>query len=184
MDFIVDIIQRIIENFQDPKLLRNFVDNRFCLIALVILLMRVKYATYQSMWLSALINIPGTFLHELMHYMIGSILNAHPTKFTIFPKRGIEGGYVMGSVTFRNLSFYNAVPASMAPLLLLPIGFYLNRHFLPTIHPSFFNYMLYVLLQTIIIENAIPSRADFRIAFNYLSGMLIYGVLLVAILLL
>jgi hypothetical protein len=183
MDIAIGIIERVIYNLQDPKLLRGFVDNRFVLIALVILLMRVKYATYKSMWLSALINIPGTFLHELVHYLIGSILNAKPSNFTIIPKKGNDGSYVMGSVTFSNLTFYNAIPTALAPLLLLPIGFYLNRHFLPTMTPSFLNYVLYILLQTIIIENSIPSRTDFRIAFRYFYGILLYGGLVVALLL-
>lgn len=45
------------------------------------------------------------------------------------------------------------------------------------------NYILYVLLQTIIIENAMPSRADFRVAGMFVSGILIYVFLLFALLL-
>ena len=43
--------------------LQSVFDNRFYLIFLVILLTRIKYATYSSMWLSALVNVPGTLLH-------------------------------------------------------------------------------------------------------------------------
>lgn len=127
------------------------------------------------MWLTALVNIPGTILHEFMHFFVGLILNARPCNFTIFPRRGEGGGYVMGSVGFRNVTFYNAVPASMAPVLLLPIGFYINRYLLPYLTPTFFNYILYVLLQTIIIENAVPSKADFRVAGTYFTGVILYG---------
>ena len=72
----------------------------------------------------------------------------------------------------------------MAPLLLLPIGFYLNKYFLPTINPSFVNYILYVLLQTVIIENSLPSSADFSVAKSHFFGLLMYialgcGVLLI-----
>ena len=81
----------------------------------------------------------------------------------------------MGSVGFTNITFYNAVPASMAPLLLLPIGFYLNRYFLPTMTPTFTNYILYVLLQTIIIENALPSSADFKVAKMHFLGIVMYA---------
>lgn len=100
--------------------------------------MRFKYATYSSMWMSALVNIPGTFLHELMHYLVGSLLNARPVNFTIFPQRNLDGDYVMGSVGFSNITFYNAVPSAMAPLLLLPIAFYINRYALPLMAPTFF----------------------------------------------
>ena len=172
---IYDVYYKFLSIINSPAFLRGFFDNRFYLILLVIVLMRVKYTTYNSLWLSSLVNIPGTILHEFMHFFVGMILNARPCNFTIFPRRGEDGSYVMGSVGFRNVTFYNAVPASMAPLLLLPIGFYLNRYFLPTMEPTFVNYVLYVLLQTIIIENAMPSGADFRVARMYISGVLLYG---------
>lgn len=172
---LYDVYYKFLSIINSPAFLRGFFDNRFYLILLVIVLMRVKYTTYNSLWLSSLVNIPGTILHEFMHFFVGMLLNARPCNFTIFPRRGEDGSYVMGSVGFRNVTFYNAVPASMAPLLLLPIGFYLNRYFLPQMEPTFVNYVLYVLLQTIIIENAMPSGADFRVARMYISGVLLYG---------
>ncbi len=172
---LYDVYYKFLSLINSPAFLRGFFDNRFYLILLVIVLLRIKYTTYRSMWLSALVNIPGTVLHEFMHFFIGMLLNARPCNFTIFPRRGEDGSYVMGSVGLRNVTFYNAVPSAMAPLLLLPIGFYLNRYYLPTMHPTFVNYVLYVLLQTIIIENAMPSGADFRVARMYISGILLYG---------
>ena len=65
-------------------------DNRFFLILLVIFLMRAKYATYRSLWLSALVNVPGTILHEFMHYWVGLLLNARPVNFSIWPKRDLN----------------------------------------------------------------------------------------------
>lgn len=181
MDILLEIYYKFMSLINNSDFLRGFFDNRFYLILLVVILLRFKYTTYSSMWLSALVNIPGTILHELMHFIVGLILNAHPCNFTVFPRRGEDGNYVMGSVGFRNITFYNAVPASMAPLLLLPIGFYLNRYFLPIMRPTFVNYVLYVLLQTIIIENAMPSGADFRVARMYLSGVLMYGFIAVSL---
>ena len=163
----------LLDKLNSNSFLQSFFDNRFYLILLVIVLVHLKNATYKSMFLCALINMPGTILHETMHFLVGLILNAKPCNFTIFPRRG-ENGYVMGSVGFTNIAFYNAVPASMAPLLLLPIGFYLNRYFLPTLLPTFTNYVLYVLLQTIIIENAMPSAADFKVAKMSFLGILMY----------
>lgn len=154
------------------------------MILLVVLLMRLKYSTYRSFFMSALINIPGTLLHELMHFLVGGMFNARPVNFTIIPKKADDGSYIMGSVGFRNITFYNAIPAAMAPLLLLPIGFYLNRYLLPNMSPSFWSYIFYVFIQTIIIENAIPSRTDFKVAGLYFSGVLMYVVLLTAILVL
>jgi hypothetical protein len=132
--------------------------------------------------MSALVNVPGTFLHEFMHFIIGGALNAQPCNFTIIPKKRDDGGYIMGSVGFRNITFYNAVPASLAPLLLLPLSFYLNRYWLPTLNTTFLNYVLYIFLQTIIIENAIPSRTDFRVACIFPSGLLLYCTLFILLL--
>lgn len=178
---IYDIYYQFLNIINNPGFLRGFFDNRFYLILLVIILLRIKYTTYRSMWLSALVNIPGTILHEFLHFFVGMLLNAHPCNFTIFPRRGEDGNYVMGSVGFRNVTFYNAVPAAMAPLLLLPIGFYINRYLLPQIQPTFLNYVLYVLLQTIIIENAVPSKADFKVAGMYITGVLMYGFIFISL---
>ena len=170
------------ESLNDYAFLQSFFNNRFYLILMVIVLVHLKNATYRSMFMSALINIPGTILHELMHFVVGLFLNARPCNFTLIPRRGENGGYVMGSVGFTNITFYNAVPAALAPLLLLPIGFYINRYALPMIEPSFVNYTLYMLLQTIIIENAMPSAADFKVARMYFLGIVMYAVLAVALL--
>ena len=178
---LFDVYYKLLSIINSPAFLRGFFDNRFYLILLVIILLRMKYTTYSSMWLSALVNIPGTLLHETMHFMVGLFLNAHPCNFTLFPRRGEDGYYVMGSVGFRNVTFYNAIPASMAPLLLLPIGFYINRYVLPALPPTFANYVLYVLLQTIIIENAMPSRADFKVAGMYITGVIMYGFIFISL---
>ncbi len=177
MEYIYGVYYKLTALLNSPQFLSSFFDNRFYLILLVIILMRAKYATYRSMWLSSLVNVPGTILHECMHYLVGMFLNARPCNFTIFPRRDLDGNYVMGSVGFTNVTFYNAFPAAMAPLLLLPIGFYANRYLLPLLPPTLLNYVLYVLLQTIIIENAMPSRADFRVALNNPLGVVLYGVL-------
>ena len=91
MEILWQVFFKVSAYVNSPVFLRSFFDNRFYLILLVIVLMRFKYTTYRSMWMSALVNIPGTFLHELMHYLVGSFFNARPVNFTIFPQRGPEG---------------------------------------------------------------------------------------------
>ena len=49
---------------------------------------------------------------------------------------------------------------------------------MPMMTPTFSNYVLYVLLQTIIVENAIPSSVDFKVAGMYLRGVVMYGALI------
>lgn len=182
MDIFIAIYHKFITYFNSPEFLAIFANNRFYMILIVVLLMRLKYSTYSNMWSSALVNIPGTFLHELMHLLVGGALNAHPSNFTVFPRKQANGNYVMGSVSFDNITYYNAVPAAMAPLLLLPISFYLNRYWLPTMSPTTLNYLFYIFVQTVIIENAIPSKTDFKVAGIYFSGVLMYSTLAVFVL--
>ena len=170
-------LQMFWEYLNSFDFLESFFNNRFYLILMVIVLIHLKNASYKSMLLCALINIPGTVLHEAMHFFVGLFFNARPRNFSLLPHRDDNGGYVMGSVSFSNVTAYNAVPAALAPLLLLPIGFYANRYVLPEIPPTFVNYVLYILLQTIIIENAIPSSTDFKVARMFFSGIVMYTVL-------
>ncbi len=163
-----------------PEFLSNFFNNRFYLILMVVVLVHLKQYTYRSMFWAAVINVFGTVLHEFLHFIVGMILNARPCNFTIFPKRSPEG-YVMGSVSFRNMTFYNAVPSALAPLLLLPIGFYINRYFLPEMKPTLINCLLYIFGQTVIIENAMPSKTDFKVAGMYFSGIIFYCIIAIAL---
>lgn len=178
MDFITLLISKISAFFEDPETLKIFINNRFLMILFVILIIRLKYKTYSNIYLAALINIPGTLLHELCHFIVGFFCNASPTSFHLFPKRR-DGFYVMGSAGFRNIRFYNAIPSSLAPLLLLFAGYYLNRWFFSNIKIGYLNYLLYILFQSIIIENAIPSSTDFKVAFSYPLGILLYSILFV-----
>lgn len=174
---LYEVYARIMQIINSPDFLQDIFDNRFYLILLVIILTRFKYATYSSMWMCSMVNVPGTILHEFMHFIVGYVLNARPCNFTVLPRRDLDGNYVMGSVGFRNITFYNAVPAAMAPLFLLPIGYYINEMLLPLMPATFLNYVLYVLLQTIIIENAVPSSADVRVATSSFAGLILYAIL-------
>ncbi|BBQ03078.1 hypothetical protein BSFA1_82060 (plasmid) [Burkholderia sp. SFA1] len=70
----------------------------------------------------ALATLTGTMVHELLHAIVGALTGARPISMSLFPRRSADGrGYVMGSVTFENLTWYNAAPACLAPLLGLPL---------------------------------------------------------------
>ena len=107
-------------------------------------------------------------------------MNAHPTSYDLVPRKDQYGNYVMGSVGFRNVTSYNAIPAALAPLFLLPIGYYINLWYFENINITLWNYLAYLLLQTIIIENAVPSSTDFKVAFSYPLGLIIYGFVAIA----
>lgn len=164
-----------------PQTLSFATDNRFFIILFVLILSALRRASYTGMIAIALINIPGTVLHECAHFVVGFILNARPTSFSLFPHK--QGDvYVTGSVGFRNLHFYNALPSAMAPLLLLWFGYWFNWYFFSRIHLTIWTYFGYILLQCIIIENALPSSTDFKVALKYPLGVLLYFVILITVL--
>lgn len=165
------------ENLQaylnSPEVLSQFVSNRFFLILFVIVLTSLKHSAYSSIWMTTFINLTGTVLHEFAHFIVGLLLNAKPVEFSLFPQKK-KGYYVTGHVSFSNLRFYNSLPTAMAPLSLLGLAYLLDKHFFELVKLNFITYIVYVFLLTVIIENAMPSRADFRQGFCYISGVLLY----------
>lgn len=69
-----------------------------------------------------LLTLAGTFCHELAHLFMGLITAAHPASMNLIPRR-TGRGWELGSVTFRNLRWYNAAPTALAPLLIIVIPF-------------------------------------------------------------
>ena len=78
--------------------------------------------------LFALFIWPGTVAHELLHFFAGWITGAKPVSLSIIPHRNPEGGWVLGSVAFARLRWWNSVPVGLAPLALLPSGGVLFIH--------------------------------------------------------
>ncbi len=90
-------------------------------VALVIILYGLLRGTRDTMWRVALFSLPGTFAHELTHFVVGLLLDAKPHGFSIWP-RPHGKGWMLGSVSFRNLSLFNGAFVALAPLLLLPVA--------------------------------------------------------------
>jgi hypothetical protein len=78
--------------------------------------------------LFALFVWPGTVAHELLHFFAGWITGAKPVSLSIIPHRNPEGGWVLGSVAFARLRWWNSLPVGLAPLALLPSGGVLFIH--------------------------------------------------------
>jgi hypothetical protein len=67
--------------------------------------------------LYSILSLPGTFLHELLHLTAGIVTNAQPVSFSLLPKRDRRGKLILGSASFANIRWYNALPTALAPLL-------------------------------------------------------------------
>ena len=74
-----------------------------------------------SPWGLAVVALPGTFAHELAHFIIGLILRARPCGFSLWPRRNGKA-WRLGAVTFRHVGILNGAFIALAPLLLLPLG--------------------------------------------------------------
>ena len=138
------------------------------LVGLLLLFQRLR----GSFVLFSLLILPGTFCHELCHLCVGTPLGGRPKHFTILPKR--EGhGYVMGSVTFTNVRWYNAFFLGMAPLLLLPVayGLWVWRLSGPSTLNQSEGLALYLIAN--LIYASLPSCQDFKIAARSPIGWLL-----------
>ncbi|CAE6841650.1 hypothetical protein [Paraburkholderia aspalathi] len=65
----------------------------------------------------ALVSLPGNLAHELLHFCLGFVTFARPVSLSVWPRRAQDGSYVFGSVLFENVRWWNAAPASLAPML-------------------------------------------------------------------
>lgn len=74
------------------------------------------------MWLYALVVLPGTFAHEVMHWIAGWLFGARPVSLSILPRRMPDGGLRLGCVRFERLRWWNSVPVALAPFFLMPLS--------------------------------------------------------------
>jgi uncharacterized membrane protein YczE len=64
---------------------------------------------------------PATLAHELTHLVVGLLTYGQPSGLRLIPLRR-DRGYALGSVTCRNVRWYNGLFIGLAPLLLLPLA--------------------------------------------------------------
>ncbi len=93
------------------------------MITLVLLIAVVWLRRWPLLY--ALSILPGTIAHELLHFLAGWVTGAKPTSLSIIPRLKTGGGWVLGSVVFTNLRWWNSPLVGLAPLALLPCSVYL-----------------------------------------------------------
>lgn len=76
-------------------------------------LRRWPYVYAASIW-------PGTVAHELLHFAAGLLFGARPLSLNVIPRRKLDGGWLLGSVSFARLRWWNSLPVGLAPLALMP----------------------------------------------------------------
>jgi len=146
-----------------------------CGIVLVVaLFLLYRSAGSANILVVCLTRLPGVVLHELAHLLTGILLRAQPAGFSLIPQRRGNGRWTLGSVAFRRVTAFNAVPIAFAPLGLVPLAYYLYRHWFGWLPVTLENTLFFYIAVFLLVCNALPSRQDVRIACNWKS-VLLYG---------
>nr|WP_320132538.1 hypothetical protein [uncultured Holophaga sp.] len=151
---------------QDPQVL-------IYLLALVVILWLLRQSR-RWLWLFSLLAFPGTLCHEGCHWLVGRLLNGQPVSFTVLPRR--EGRrVVLGTVQCAHMRWYNAFFVGMAPLLLLLPALLVLRWRLLR-HPALdWREALLLFVIANLIQGAVPSGQDLRVAARSPIGWLLLG---------
>jgi hypothetical protein len=126
-------------------------------------------------------NLAGVVLHELAHLLAGMIFNARPTRMSLIPrKRG--KGWEMGSVHFRRLTPFNAVPVALAPLGLAGVAWATAWFWYDCLPQTLGSTLGLYAVIFILLYNALPSGQDLSVACNWKSALIYLPPLLALIL--
>jgi len=144
-------------------------------VALVVAAYVLLRSLRNSMWRVALLALPGTLAHELMHLLVGYVLGAGPHGFSVWP-RAQGRVWQLGSVSFRNIGLLNGAWVALAPLLLLPLAWLgLIQILLPLWNESRWGWwLLGGYLTATALFAALPSLQDIRIGWR---SLLLYATL-------
>ncbi len=111
----------------------------------------------------ALLAFPSTLAHETMHFVVALILGGKPSTMQLWPKRQ-GNNYALGQVVVRNSTRFNIGPIALAPLLLIPLAWYVLRY-VPA-KPSWLQVLLWGAIIGSLLYGSLPSGADWRLAWR------------------
>jgi hypothetical protein len=134
------------------------------ILVLVITFMIAQYLgqTAYSLLLYSAVTLPGTFLHELAHYLTAAAMGGSPGNFSLLPS-----GNTLGSVTFHP-NWYNAASVALAPLLLAPMTAFFAAISARSNNPS--QILLGGYFSACSWVACTPSPQDFSIALSWPSS--------------
>ena len=144
-------------------------------VVLVLAFYALLRASRGSMWRIALLALPGTFAHELSHFVVGALLLAKPRGFSIWPKASGKT-WTLGAVSFGNVGLLNGAFVALAPLLLLPLAWLCLVHLLlPLWNGGHWGWWaLGGYLTATVLFAALPSFQDIKLGGR---SLLLYGAL-------
>lgn len=112
-------------------------------------------------------RLPATLAHELAHLLVALVTGAGVQSFTVWPRRSVDGGWVLGSVRCRRVGRWNAFPLGMAPILVcLPAAWLVYQAGTVVGYAGSF----------VLLAASVPSDQDVRVAFSSFLGAFVWFV--------
>ena len=125
-------------------------------------------------------TFPVTLAHELMHLLLGFLSYGQPCGFRVWPRRAANG-YVLGSVSCRNVRWYNGLFIGLAPILLLPCALALLIWRLHAASEVDATEAVWAYAVACLMTASLPSWQDLRVALAS-SWLLIAAIAITALL--
>jgi hypothetical protein len=138
---------------------------------LIILLLAITLflnRTSPNFWIFAW---PGTIMHEALHWTVGKVMRANPVSFNVLPKKDSN---MIGSVNFTNITWFNCVPVTMAPLLGFPLA-YILYGYIPIVDIWTIKGILLIWVFSAMLASSWPSYIDFKLSTRHPEGWLLWG---------
>ena len=137
-----------------------------------------------SFW-QIIVRLPGTLLHEVAHLVVAFLTGGKPAGFTMIPHRtvgvtatgAVRRVWVLGSVTITNPSPLAAFPSGLAPLLLLPLAWFLYSNWSSWFPPDLPHTLSMYVAVVLCCSGSLPSSRDLNVAFSRPWGVLLYATL-------
>lgn len=134
-----------------------------------------RLCVHIGMWTYCLAVLPGTALHEAMHWTAAALLGARPTMPNLVPVRTAMG-WRLGSVRFQ-AGYLRSLPIALAPVALAPLSFWWATTFMPGAG-SGVAYGLHAWLAASAFGASVPSSQDWSVAAPALLVGAVVGVAL------
>ena len=150
-------------------------ENSISSILLIAGWLYILFQLRRSGYAVAFFGFFSTVMHEACHFIIGWILRAKPVSVSLWPRR--EGRtWVLGYVAFSNITLWNAAFVGLAPLLMLPLGWFIFVH---GMIPSFvagwhLSWIVLGYLVACCFFGGWPSSTDIKVSF---SSVLLYSLI-------
>ena len=124
-------------------------------------LLVIRLSRRGGIWIYALVGLPGTFAHELAHFIVAFVLGARPSWPSLMPRR-TERGWLLGSVAFQ-AGYLRRLPIAMAPFALAPLALWWA---VALLHPATWPlYGVHAWIAGTLLAASLPSKTDFKLAW-------------------